>query len=96
MIITTYFPLTGETIDTDGCTGFPDQLGAKDLRACCGVHDDGGTDGALIDCLQALDPTSFLWCLGVLLAVVLMHIGRPIYNLAQRLGWLPKTKGTKF
>jgi len=83
-------------INTDGCTGFPDHVGGKDLTYCCGIHDNGGTDGQLIDCLTALDPTNFWWILVVLLACVLMHIGRPFYNLLQRWGILPKTAGSKF
>lgn len=85
-----------ETIETDGCTGFPDVVMGKDLSTCCSIHDDGGSDGALIDCALALDPTSFTWEFLILLAVLLMHTFRPIYNLLQRLGVLPKTKGTKF
>lgn len=85
-----------ETIETDGCTGFPDKFMGKDLSQCCKVHDGGGTDGLLLDCIVALDPTSFFWEFLIILAVLLMHTFRPIYNLLQRLGVLPKTKGTKF
>lgn len=83
-------------IDTDGCTGFPDALFGRDLTACCSIHDDGGSDGALLDCLD--NAVGGEWWLIVLVGagVAAMRIGRPVYNQFQKWGWLPKTKGSKF
>lgn len=83
-------------IATDGCTGFPDHVAGLDLTQCCSIHDDGGRDGALIDCLIDLNPTSGVWGFVVIVCVLLMYIGRPVYNLLQRWGILPKTKGSNF
>ena len=84
------------TIKTDGCTGFPDHVGGKDLTACCSVHDDGASDGYLVDCLTALDPASYWWALAVIVGVAAMRLLRPGYNLLQRWGVLPRTKGSNF
>ena len=84
------------TIETDGCTGFPDQIGEKDLTYCCGVHDLGGSDGQLLDCLTALDPTSWIWIMLVTFGVLIMRMFKPIYNFLQRVGILPKTHGSDF
>lgn len=83
-------------IETDGCTGFPDRIGDKDLSYCCTVHDVGGSDGQLLDCLTALDPSAYWWLVLVTFGVLIMRLFRPIYNLLQRLGILPKTQGSNF
>lgn len=84
------------TIKTDGCTGFPDHIGTKDLTYCCAIHDDGGSDGALVDCLTALDPSAYWWALAVIIGVAAMRVLRPCYNLLQRWGVMPRTAGSKF
>jgi hypothetical protein len=69
----------------EGCTGFPDRLGPWDWSACCLSHDAGGTDGMLLDCLVNATPgVPAVLCV---LAVFLMALFRPVYNLGQRWGW---------
>ena len=85
-----------EVITTDGCTGFPDQIGNKDLSQCCLVHDLGGTDATLQKCLNDLDPGALWWIALVAIGVFLMKIFRPCYNYCQARGWLPKTPGSNF
>lgn len=83
-------------IETDGCTGFPDQIGHRDLGHCCTVHDLGGTDRELQDCLINLDPSSYWWILVVVGGVLVMQLLRPAYNLLQKWGIFPKTPGSRF
>lgn len=70
-------------LGSDGhCTGFPDGLGPWDWHECCLVHDTGGRDGALLDCISDHVPT---WAEAIVgLALVLMILGRPAYNWLQR------------
>lgn len=69
-----------------GCTGFPDGMFGLDWSACCALHDAGGGDGALLDCLQQTVPT-WAWPLAGI-AVAAMITARPIYNWLQRKGWV--------
>ena len=85
-----------EIILTDGCTGFPEKVGHRDLTECCTVHDLGGSDQLLTSCLLDLDPATTWWFLLVLAGVLVMKLCRPAYNLLQKLGVLPKTPGSRF
>ena len=65
---------------SDGCTGY----GLFEwiwpaIRDCCAVHDYGGTDGQLLDCLQSALP-GWAWAPAAL-CVALMILLRPIYRL---------------
>lgn len=72
---------------SDGCTGFPDRLFNYDWSACCTIHDAGGSDGALLDCITSHGPT---WAAGLIAAcVTLMVFFRPVYVWLQRIGLLP-------
>jgi hypothetical protein len=84
-------------IDTDGCTAMPDGIGAPVCRECCALHDAGGSDGALLDCvtLAARDAGYEAAAPLIALAVAVMVLLRPVYNLGQRWGIFPKTKGSK-
>lgn len=66
-------------IESDGCTGFQWLEQFFPIRACCEVHDAGGSDGTLLDCLMANTP-EWSWVL-VTLCVALMVLARPIYRL---------------
>lgn len=81
---------------TDGCTGFPDQIGQRDLTQCCAVHDLGGSDALLQQCLTEIDPTTGWWVTLVVVGVFLMKMCRPIYNQFQKWGWFPRTPGSNF
>lgn len=73
-------------IPSDGrCTGFPNGVGAWDWSNCCVIHDGGGSDGALVDCIAEATPG--LPIVFILAAVALMALFRPVYNLCQRWGW---------
>ncbi|GLQ09253.1 hypothetical protein GCM10007913_11850 [Devosia yakushimensis] len=62
----------------DGCTGFQWLEAHFPIRACCDVHDAGGSDGTLLDCLAAATPD---WALPiVVLCVFLMVVFRPLYQ----------------
>lgn len=78
-------PLDPEGHWTDGhCTGFPDGIGPWNWQSCCLVHDMGGTDGQLIDCISDVLPD---WAeVIVLLAVAAMCLFRPIYLELHKLG----------
>lgn len=89
-------PESDSVIDTDGCTGFPDSLFGRDFTACCTVHDEGGSDVVLLNCLNEAVGDEWWFLILVFLAVLLMKTFRPVYNLLQKWGWLPKTKGSKF
>lgn len=65
-----------------GCTGFPSGIGKWDWSSCCTLHDAGGLDGQLVDCIAANAPG--LPIAVILAAVTLMALGRPFYNLGQR------------
>lgn len=78
--------MSTEIISADGrCTGFPNGIGNWDWSHCCTVHDLGGTDGQLIDCITAATPG--LPVVFIIAAVALMALYRPVYNLGQRWGW---------
>lgn len=69
------------------CTGFQwAEAIFPAIRSCCAVHDVGGTDGALLDCLQDGLP-AWAWALAAF-GVAFMVFLRPIYNWMQRKGWL--------
>ena len=72
-------------IDTaigDGCTGFQWLEPFFAIRTCCDVHDLGGTDGQLLDCLLQNTP-EWSWAL-IGLCVALMLLLRPLYHLIKR------------
>ena len=72
-----------------GCTGLQWLVDLTPWRepiaTCCALHDLGGSDGALLDCLQSSVP-AWLWPL-VAFAVTVMVFWRPVYNWLQRKGW---------
>lgn len=72
---------TGSELEplSDGCTGFTIFEWFFPIRACCEIHDNGGTDGQLLDCLMSVTP-EWTWPL-VGLCVVLMLLFRPVYRL---------------
>jgi len=68
---------------SDGCTGFwPLEWLFPKISACCSVHDFGGTDGTLLDCLQSALPP-WAWAIAAF-CVALMILFRPVYNLIKR------------
>lgn len=68
---------------TDGCSGFwLLEWIFPSITNCCTVHDMGGTDGALLDCLQAALP-AWAWAPAAL-CVALMVLFRPVYNWIKR------------
>lgn len=69
----------------DGCTGFQWFEQFFPIRACCDVHDMGGSDGTLLDCLLNNTPQWSWAIVGFCVAVMLLL--RPIYRLV-------KSKGT--
>lgn len=64
---------------SDGCSGFWLFEALFPIRDCCVVHDAGGTDGMLLDCLMAATP-GWAWPL-VGLCVLVMIVCRPLYRL---------------
>ena len=68
---------------TDGCTGFwLFQFFFPAITQCCLVHDTGGTNGDLLDCLQAALPH---WAYVVAgFCVALMILFRPLYDAILR------------
>ena len=68
---------------TDGCTGFQflEPLFPA-IRQCCAVHDAGGSDGLLLDCLQSAVPP-WAWAPAAL-CVALMILFRPVYVALKR------------
>jgi hypothetical protein len=66
---------------SDGCTGFSFLEPFFTIRGCCVVHDTGGTDGQLLDCLMANTP-GWSWPL-VALCVAAMIFFRPLYHWAK-------------
>lgn len=68
---------------SDGCTGFQwaEWLFPK-ITTCCSIHDAGGTDGALLDCLQMNLP-GWAWPAAAL-GVTVMVLLRPLYVLWQK------------
>lgn len=68
---------------SDGCTGFWPLEGLfPKISACCAVHDLGGSDGTLLDCLQTALPP-WAWAIAAF-CVAVMILVRPIYNLIKR------------
>lgn len=65
-------------IGSDGCTGFQwaEWLFPK-ISKCCLIHDAGGTDGTLLDCLQMNLP-GWAWPAAAA-GVAIMVLLRPIY-----------------
>ncbi len=63
---------------SDGCTGFQWAEWVFDIRGCCEVHDLGGSDGTLLDCLEIVLPG---WAYPfAAFGVFLMIVFRPIYR----------------
>jgi hypothetical protein len=64
---------------SDGCSGFQwAEWFFPDARMCCAVHDAGGSNGQLLDCLQSVLPH---WAYVVAaFFVALMILFRPIYH----------------
>lgn len=67
-----------DAMSGDGCTGFQWFEQFFPVRACCDVHDLGGSDGTLLDCLLQATP-GWAWP-AVGLCVTLMLLFRPIYR----------------
>ena len=63
---------------SDGCTGFQWLERVFPITACCWEHDNGGTDGQLLDCLMAATP-GWAWPL-VAVCVAVMIFWRPVYH----------------
>lgn len=64
---------------SDGCTGFQwAEWLFPSIHGCCVIHDGGGSDGVLLDCLQANLPP-WAWALAAL-AVAAMVLVRPVYR----------------
>lgn len=64
---------------SDGCTGFQFLEGLFDgVRDCCVVHDAGGSDGMLLDCLQGVLP-GWAWAPAALCVAVMVFF-RPLYH----------------
>lgn len=62
---------------SDGCTGFQwAEWIFPAIRSCCVVHDAGGSDGLLLDCLMANVP-DWAWPFAAG-GVALMVLFRPI------------------
>lgn len=68
---------------SDGCTGFQwAEWLFPAVRQCCFGHDLGGSNGQLLDCLQAVLPP---WAYAVAaFCVALMILFRPIYRALKR------------
>lgn len=73
---------------SDGCTGFwlAEWLFPA-ARDCCVVHDFGGSNGTLLDCLQAVLPGWAYVIAGF--CVALMILFRPVYQ------WIKRTLGVR-
>lgn len=71
---------------SDGCTGFwLFQWLFPSITQCCAIHDAGGSNGALLDCLQIALPVWAYPVAGV--CVALMILVRPLYEaIMRRLG----------
>lgn len=67
---------------SDGCTGFQYLERFFDIRACCEVHDAGGSNGTLLDCLEMILPG---WAYPfAAFCVALMVLFRPVYHKLKR------------
>lgn len=71
---------------SDGCTGFGwAEWIFPAITQCCTVHDFGGSNGTLLDCLQSVLPG---WAYVIAaFCVALMILFRPIYQ------WIKKQRG---
>lgn len=68
---------------SDGCSGFQwAEWLFPSISACCQIHDAGGSDGGLLDCLQANLPP-WAWAIAAF-CVALMVLLRPLYRLLKR------------
>lgn len=69
---------------SDGCTGFwLAEWVFPAVTQCCVAHDNGGSNGELLDCLQANLP---LWAYVIAaFCVALMILFRPLYRALKRL-----------
>lgn len=69
-------------IESDGCSGFQLLELIFPIRDCCVVHDSGGSDGLLLDCLMANTPgwTHVL----VAICVAIMILFRPVYRFIKQ------------
>jgi len=63
---------------SDGCTGFQWAEALFPVRACCEIHDAGGTDGGLLDCLMQNTPPTTWPIVGLCVAVMILV--RPAYR----------------
>ncbi len=69
---------------SDGCSGFGwAEWLFPTIRSCCVDHDFGGSDGALLDCLQQSLPP-WAWAIAAV-CVAGMILIRPIYRAFKRL-----------
>lgn len=70
---------------SDGCTGFNwAEWLFPAIRGCCAEHDGGGSNGALLDCLESVLPG---WAYVIAaFCVALMILLRPLYHLITRRG----------
>ena len=70
---------------TDGCSGFQwAELIWPAIHDCCAMHDYGGSDGQLLDCLQSVLPP-WAWAIAAF-CVALMILLRPLYRLIKPKG----------
>ncbi len=73
---------------SDGCSGFAwAEAIWPSISQCCLVHDLGGTDGMLVDCLQG----ALVWWLwwAIPLALLVVTLFRPLYNFLKKIGLWP-------
>jgi len=76
----------------DGCTSFQwlhDLI--YGIRSCCDIHDNGGSDGALLDCILGLTPGWSAFFVGIGVSIMLLF--RPVYEWRKgerQWPWLPK------
>lgn len=64
---------------TDGCTGFwLAEWVFPAITQCCAVHDEGGSNGTLLDCLE-LNLPGWAYVIAAF-CVALMILVRPIYR----------------
>ena len=68
---------------SDGCTGFHFiEWLFPQVTACCRLHDFGGSNGQLLDCLQSVLPH---WAYVIAaFCVALMILFRPLYHWLKR------------
>lgn len=68
----------------DGCTGFQWVERLFPVRQCCEIHDLGGSDGQLLDCLLGVTPEWTWPVVGACVAMMLLF--RPLYRLFKNKG----------